>query len=123
MSNMDNRPDMIRQIQGESARPSGLGAHRPQHKRKRYKTKVGLPHGLAGACRRMPELRHNPRPDLPFDISRSETANWLVGTAVADPAFRQALFDAAYHDGLIVYDKERRTWRGKPDDDDTQCCD
>lgn len=81
-------------------------------KRKLYKPRLRLPKGLIEAFGRMPELRHNPRPDLPFDIGRSESANWLVGTAVADPAFRHAIHDVAYRAGLIAYDRERHVWKG-----------
>lgn len=73
---------------------------------------VPLPSPLVEAFRRMPQLAHNPDPETPFDIMRSQSAAWLVATAAACPEFRQALHDAAHDAGLIVYDRDNRTWGG-----------
>ena len=101
-------PDPVRQEQDIS--PGGFP--REKRLRKPGKPRVRFPKGLIKAFSRMPELRHNPRPDLPFDICRSEVVNWLVGTAMAHPVFRRAVCDSAYRAGLIVYDRERKTWKG-----------
>ena len=93
---------------------AGDGGHlRPASKaRKPAKPRVRFPKRLVEAFSRMPELKHNPRPDLPFDISRSEVVKWLLETALEQPEFLMAFFDAAYHSGLIGYDRERKTWKG-----------
>ena len=104
----ESEPALIR---GEQAGGEGQ-EHRTRKARKPAKPRVRFPKGLIDDFSRMPELRHNPRPDLPFDICRSEVVNWLVGTAMAHPVFRRAVFDSAYRAGLIVYDRERKTWKG-----------
>ena len=101
-------PDPVRQEQDIS--PGGFP--REKRLRKPGKPRVRFPKGLIKAFSRMPELRHNPRPDLPFDICRSEVVKWLLETALEQPEFLRAFFDAAYHSGLIGYDRERKMWKG-----------
>lgn len=112
MSRYIEPPDKSRGLQENPVGNSAPTAPRPRRKRRSRKVRVGLPPGLADAFSRMPELCHNPFPDLPFEIGRSELVNWLVGTAMVDLAFRQALYDAAYRAHLIVFDREKHTWRG-----------
>lgn len=56
----------------------------------------------------MPPLPHRRRDGEPFDIERSEVADWLCG----QPSVRQYVFDLANGYGLIEYDPDSGTWRG-----------
>lgn len=61
-----------------------------------------------GCASKMPPLRHS-IPGEPFDIMRSEAAEWLC----SQPEIRQWVFDMAHEHGLIVYDRTSGTWNGK----------
>ena len=56
---------------------------------------------------RMPPLRHQPGTE--FSWTDSEVVAWLV----AQPEIRRYVFDRCRTRGLIVFDPETRTWRGR----------
>ena len=57
----------------------------------------------------MPPLHHT-LPDQEFDIERSEVVAWLI----AQPGFKQWVFERAKSTERIVYDGETGRWRGHP---------
>lgn len=55
----------------------------------------------------MPPLRH--KTTEPFDHLKSEVMAW----AITQPVICDYLLTTAANSGLIIFDKEARTWRGR----------
>lgn len=65
------------------------------------------PTALDREVAQMPPLRHS-MPGEPFDIRRSQVAQWLC----RQPAVMQWVYDTAKDRETIVYDREAGTWQG-----------
>jgi len=61
-------------------------------------------------ARTMPPLRHSTHgPGEMFDIQKSEVVAWIK----SQPKLMQLVFDKILERGLIVFDSETKTWRGR----------
>lgn len=60
--------------------------------------------------RKMPELKHSFDGEK-FDIEKSEVVNWLIN----QPDVKLLIYDLFRVNAYIVYDPEKKTWKGNSD--------
>lgn len=70
-----------------------------------------LNYDFLDCAKNMPPLSHSS--SKPFDITKSEVANWLAG----QPEIMQKVFDMASNRAVIKFDTETKMWRGVDYDD------
>lgn len=55
----------------------------------------------------MPELYHT-IPGEVFSLEKSQVIKWLIN----QPELQQHIFDFVKNNGLIIYDRENKKWKG-----------
>jgi hypothetical protein len=77
------------------------------------KTKTKIHEIINRVASDMPKGISHSQPGQPFDIMKSDVADWIAAELAADPEFLQAVFSRANEYGAIVFNQESQTWGGK----------